>query len=192
MSAKFDSIPKSLKMAFVAAALVGTLSACSSFDLKNQDLLTSTHESGKNVIQQLANLRQGASKNTILAMLGNPSEKDFNNVVGVSRDMRDIKAAYYGDVEIKGTPAEIEAYRQQIQDYEVWTVPFKDIEKKWSMGGTTYNTKKIGNEGHIVLLFDKDGLMVTDAKIKTNPAGGVDKEAILPDIIKKAPIGVFL
>jgi hypothetical protein len=175
----------------LGTALLGT-AACTSLDTVNSNLVSyESANDGLSQIRALGSLKEGTHKDQVLALLGNPEQRALDELVRSSKDMGDIKAAFYGQVEVMGTPAEIEQYRLKMQDLEVWTVPFKHVEKRWSLGTTTFDTEFNGVQGKVVFIFGKDGKLVTDAKPTVSPASGVNEKAIFPEmiegIIKTAP-----
>jgi hypothetical protein len=178
-------VPRSVKMTFAAAAIGGTLAACTSMESRNAELLDHPEK-----VEMLQNLKKGAPASAVLDALG--IDKPGSMMV-VSSEIDTIKKVLYGgNVQIEAPPAELEAFREKMDRYEVWILPYSRIEESWDIGIMTYDTERTGTDNRFVFLFDKETMnLAEDPKLTNKPVNQTEERAILPSmfesIIKRGP-----
>ncbi len=183
-------MPRSFQVAFAAVAIIGVLSGCSSTKGNRSYLLAEMAE--KNDQSRIDLLKALPSNTPVRSIRYLVSRKgvDTSDVIRVSNKAEVVRKVRLGNAEITGTPAELEADRKKWQGVEAWFITATQINSKWSLGWSTFDTKETGLVCELTFLV-KNGRTIGEPYFDIREVDENNRKAALPamleGVIKTAP-----
>lgn len=127
------------------------LSAC--LPVKNENVNTELFESSTEIREKAAQLKRGMKKDKVFQTLAVPIEK-FSTM-----DTADVQTAVYGNSQVQGTPEQLEKFRKRLQAYSGYSLPYRHVKSKSSLGFGKVKTKSTGQDLQLVLIFESNKLL---------------------------------
>lgn len=147
-------------------------------------LLAKLPENSQSRMEQLSNLPRGTPVERILSLVKTPEMEDPMKAIRTSNSYGVVKNVRLGNVQMTGTPAELEADSKKWEGVEAWFIYAKKVDSEWSVSWDfRYSTEESGIEVALVFLV-KDGKTISDPYFDIKPVNGKDSAAILPDMLK--------
>lgn len=100
-----------------------------------------------------AQLRPGMTKKAVFAKLGIDPER-FTLM-----STAEVQEAIYGNSQVQGTPAQLEAFRKHLMHCSGYSLPYTSIKSDGSLGFGTMKIEKTGYDLKLVLIFDNNRLL---------------------------------
>lgn len=152
---------------FVALGLVLLLGGC--LPSGEQDVNTDLFKDQQELATRSQTLQIGMSKEQAFNTLGVPVDK-FDRL-----SMQDMQMCVYGNSQVQGTPAELEAFRRRMAAFEAYALPYREIKSSSSLGFGKMKVEKTGYDLRLVLVFDSGRMVRSSVEGTQNVRSQEDK-----------------
>jgi hypothetical protein len=98
--------------------------------------------------------------------------------------LQDVQMAVYGNSQVHGTPAQLEAFRKKLAGYEGYALPYRSIKSDGSLGFGTMKVTKTGCDLKLILVFNRDRLLRSSVE-GTQMVREVEDKNLLPALIQR-------
>lgn len=127
------------------------LSAC--MPIGNEEINTTLFKSKEDMKMRAAQLKPGMSRDDVFRKISIAPEK-FTHM-----STQEVQMSIYGNSMVQGSPEQLEKFRRRLQTYEGYSLPYREIKSKGSLGFGTMKVNKQGYDLKLVLIFEKDKLL---------------------------------
>jgi hypothetical protein len=131
--------------------IVALVSAC--VPVGDQSVNTKLFKDKDDMQFKAALLSPGMSKEAVFDKLKIKPEK-FARM-----STQEVQMSIYGNSQVTGTPDQLEQFRQKLMRYEGYSLPYREIKNKGSIGFGVMTVNKSGYDLKLVLIFEKNRLM---------------------------------
>jgi hypothetical protein len=135
----------------VLGCIVLFLSAC--VPIGDEEINSNLFKSKEDMKMRTAELKPGMSKKAVFEKIQIAPEK-FSQM-----STQEVQMSIYGNSMVQGSPEQLERFRQRLQTYEGYSLPYRDIKSQGSLGFGTMKVNKQGYDLKLVLIFEKDRLL---------------------------------
>lgn len=156
------------------------LSAC--MPLGNQEINLDIFKDKEDMKERVATLRTGMSKQEAFDTLGIAAEK-FARM-----STADVQMNIYGNSVVQGSPEQLEQFRQRLMGYEGYSIAYRNIHRKGSLGFGTMTVNRAGHDLRMVLIFDRNRLM--RAAVDGNEEVNEDNDEYLWSTVLRKTTGI--
>lgn len=130
------------------------------------------------VAERTQQLRPGMTKKSVFETLKIRPER-FERM-----SLHDVQMAVYGNSQVQGSPAQLEAFRKKLAGFEGYALPYRSIKSDGSLGFGTMKVTKTGCDLRLILVFNKDRLLRSSVE-GTPIVREVEDKNLIPALIQK-------
>lgn len=156
------------------------LSAC--IPVGDQTVNTELFKSQDDMRERAAQLKPGMSMKKVFEKISIDQEK-FTRM-----STQEVQMSIYGNSQVQGTPAQLENFRERLMCYEGYSLPYRDIKAKGSLGFGSFKVNKNGYDLKLVLVFEKGKLM--KASVDGDQAVNVNEDQSMFNVAMKRLSGI--
>jgi len=121
--------------------------------MNNENVNTELFENKEQMRVKTAELQRGMSKAQVFDVLAVPTEKF------ATMNTEDIQKTIYGNSQVQGTPDQLEKFRKRMMAYEGYSLPYRHVESKGSLGFGKMKVDKTGHDLQLLLVFENARLL---------------------------------
>lgn len=143
-----------------------------------QDVNTELFESQEDMITRAQQLKPGMSKKAVFDKLNlDPDRCEIMSTAGIQMNV-------YGNAQVQGSPAQLEAFSKKIARMEGYALPYREIKSNSSLGFGKMKVEKTGYDLRLVLIFDR-GKLVKSAVEGTHEVKHSEDEYLWDTLIRR-------
>ena len=142
---------KQVLSAFLAVCLCLGMTAC--MPSGNENVNTELFENKEEMRAKADELSRGMSIDSAMETLGVPLER----FAVMSTDQ--VQTAVYGNSQVQGTPEQLEKFRKRLQAFEGYSLPYRQVKAKSSLGFGKVKVAKSGHDLQLLLIFENKKLL---------------------------------
>ena len=136
---------------FITAFCILFLTAC--MPSGNENVNTELFENTDEMHAKANELERNMAFEEVFKTLDVPIER-FTKM-----NTEQVQIAVYGNSQVQGTPEQLERFRQRLSAYEGYSLPYRQVKSKSSLGFGKIKTNSTGHDLQLVLIFEKDRLL---------------------------------
>ncbi len=140
----------SVKLFFISLVVI-SLSAC--MPSGNENVNTELFKDKQEMHAKANQLERQMPKPQVFSTLEVPEER-FTRM-----STEQVQMAVYGNSQVQGTPEQLERFRQRLSAYEGYSLPYRQVKSKSSLGFGKIKTNSTGHDLQLVLIFEKSRLL---------------------------------
>jgi hypothetical protein len=162
----------------IALLLIVILSVSGCIPQGDETVNTELFKDREEVSVRTQHLHHGMSKKAVFEQLKvNPDRFD-------RMSMQEVQMAVYGNSQVRGTPEQLEAFKQRLARYEGYSLPYRNIKSDGTLGFGSMKITKKGCDLRVVLVFDR-GKLIRYTVEGTKAYKEVNDENLWPSLIRR-------
>ena len=125
-----------------------------SIPLGTRDLNRSLYKDSDELAERTRALKPGLTEAETFIILNIKPETPNLGAITI----QDIQTLLYGKAEIRGTPQEVENFRNRLTSYKGYTLPYTYLMRRGSLGFFNWTVSQEGFDQKVILIFDNGKL----------------------------------